>query len=54
MFSFLCLAYFVSGLGGLFQEMSTWGESSKQTRIRERKERWLADHPNERWKCPYK
>ena len=41
--------------GGIFDGIrSCFLPSNHPSNVKMRKERWLADHPNERWKCPYK
>lgn len=50
------LAAVMSGfVGGIFAGIrSCFLPSNHPSNVKMRKERWLADHPNERWKCPYK
>lgn len=49
------LTYVVAGIGALFKG-ARWAKlpSNHPDKVSFRKKQWLADHPNERWKCPYK
>lgn len=49
------LTYVVAGIGALFKG-ARWANlpSNHPDKVSFRKKQWLADHPNERWKCPYK